>query len=86
MKLKNELPNVISAFEKVKEQIPAYVEYVKAAGNYNDLETRIAWDLLRATKGSAWICELYSKYGCNDNHITTLAKRALEQVYPIGRV
>jgi hypothetical protein len=84
MKLKNELPNVISAFEKVKEQIPAYVEQVKLAGGYKDLETRIAWDLLYATKGTAWICELYSKYNCNDNHITTLAKRALEQVYPIN--
>lgn len=83
MKLRNELPNVISAFEKVREQIPAYVEQVKLAGGYNDLETRIAWDLLRATKGTAWICELYSKYNCNDEHITTLAKHALEQVYPI---
>ena len=84
MKLITELPDVISAFETVKEKIPAHVEQVKAAGNYKDLETRIAWDLLYATKGSTWICELYSKHKCNDNHITTLAKRALKQVYPIN--
>lgn len=84
MKLKDELPNVIQAFEAVKEKIPAHVEQVKAAGNYKDLETRIAWDLLYATKGSAWICELYSKHNCNDNHITTLARRALREVYPIN--
>ena len=84
MKLRNELPEVIRAFEKVQEYIPAHVERVKAAGNYKDLETRIAWDLLYATKGSAWICELYSKHNCNDNHITTLARRALREVYPIN--
>ena len=84
MKLRSELPNVISAFEKVKEKIPAHVEWVKKAGNYKDLETRIAWDLLYITKGTTWICELYSKYNCNDDHITTLAKRALRQVYPIN--
>ena len=82
MKLQNELSNVISAFETVKQKIPAYVEQVKKEGNYQDLETRIAWDLLYATKGSAWICELYSKYDCNDNNISTLAKQALRQVYP----
>ena len=84
MKLRNELPNVINAFEKVKEQIPAHVDRVKQAGGYKDLETRIAWDLLYATKGTVWICELYSKYDCKDSHISTLAKRALRQVYPIN--
>jgi hypothetical protein len=83
MKLRKELPNVISAFEKVKQYIPAHVEYVRAEGKYNDLEERIAWDLLYATKGTAWICGLHSKYNCNSDHITTLAKRALRQVYPI---
>jgi len=85
MKLQNELHNVISAFEAVKEKIPAYIEWVKKEGNYQDLETRIAWDLLHATKGSAWICELYNRYDCNDDHIDTLARRALRQVYPAIR-
>jgi len=84
MKLKKELPDVVQAFEAIKQHIPAHVELVKAAGNYKDLGTRIAWDLLYATKGTTWICELYSKYDCNDDHITTLAKRALRQVYPIS--
>lgn len=84
MRLKSELPSVIEAFERVKEKIPAYVEHVKAQGGYKDLETRIAWDLLYATKGTTWICSLYDKYGCNDLHITTLAKQALQQVYPIN--
>ena len=84
MRLAKELPNVVQAFQSVQQHIPAHVAMVKAAGNYKDLETRIAWDLLYATKGTAWICELYAKYDCNDDHITTLAKRALRQVYPIS--
>jgi hypothetical protein len=84
MRLAKELPNVVQAFQSIKQHIPAHVEMVKAAGNYKDLETRIAWDLLYATKGSAWICELYSKYDCVDDHISTLARRALRQVYPIS--
>jgi len=84
MKLINELPDVIRAFETIKQQIPDHVERVKVEGKYKDLETRISWDLLYATKGSAWICELYDKYKCNDTHITTLAKRALRQVYSIN--
>jgi hypothetical protein len=85
MRLEKELPAVVQAFEAIKRHIPAHVELVKAAGNYKDLETRIAWDLLYATKGSAWICELYSKYDCVDDHISTLARRALRQVYPISQ-
>lgn len=84
MKLRSELPNVIRAFESVKDKIPAYVEHVKMIGGYKDLETRIAWDLLYATKGTAWICGLYDKYSCKDTHIDTLAKRALKQVHPIN--
>ncbi len=84
MKLKNELPNVVKAFKRFEKKIPAYIETIKNQGGYKDLEARIAWDLLYATKGSLWICELYSKYDCNDNHIATLAKRALREVCPIN--
>lgn len=84
MKLKNELPEVIRAFDTMREQIPAHVERVKILGRYEDLETRIAWDLLYATKGTTWLCALRYRYNCNDDHITTLAKRALRQVYPIN--
>lgn len=83
MKLRKELPEVIRAFETMKQQIPAHVERVKIEGKYKDFETRISWDILYATKGPTWICELYSKYDCNDNHISTLAKQALRRVYPM---
>lgn len=83
LKLKAELPKVVEAFEKVKKHIPAYIDYLNKEGKYKDLETRLSMDLLRATMGSNWICGLYDKYDCNDDHITSLAKAALRKVYPI---
>ena len=83
MKLKPELDKVTKAFEGIKHLIPEHVKIVKQQGNYKDLETRIAWDCLRATMGTKWICNLYDQYDCNDDHITTLAKQALKAVYKI---
>ncbi len=83
MKLKPELDAVIKKFQGIKHLIPKHVELVKQEGNYKDLEVRIAWDCLRAVMGTKWICNLYDRYNCNDNHITTLAKKALKTVYKI---
>jgi len=83
MKLKPELDTVTKAFQSIKHLIPEHVELVKQQGNYKDLETRIAWDCLSAVMGTKWICSLYDQYNCNDDHITTLAKKALRTVYKI---
>lgn len=82
MKLKNELNFVIEKFKKL-ENLKEYAEELKAEGNYNDFETRLAWDALRASVGTNTICKWYDQYNCNDKHITTLAKRALKEVYPL---
>ena len=86
MKLKAELNTVIKALQGIKHLIPEHVELVKREGRYKDLETRIAWDCLRAVMGTKWICSLYDRYDCNDDHITTLAKKALKTVYKIKEV
>ena len=83
MKLENELQGVIEKFRRIEKKIPAYIEQVKEEGGYNNLEVRVAMDLLRATVGTTLLCEWYDKYDCNDTHIVTLAKRALKEVYPI---
>lgn len=80
MKLKNELQNVINRFETIKDKIPPYAEQLKASGNYKDFRTRLAWDCLNAVFSSGEICEWYEKYNAHDEHITTLAKKALDQV------
>ena len=84
MKLKPELDRVIKEFQCIKHLIPEHVKLVKQEGRYKDLETRIAWDCLRAVMGTKWICNLYDQYDCNDDHITTLAKKALKTVYKLG--
>lgn len=81
MKLLNELPVVVEALRKIQHEIPLYAEQLKASSNYNDFETRLAWDCMRAVMGTEWICSMYAKYNCNDTHLTTLAKRALKEVY-----
>lgn len=81
MKLQNEYENVLSRFKAIADKIPPYAEELKASGNYKDFETRLAWDCLRATTKSDEICEWYKKYNCDDMHITTLAKKALKEVY-----
>lgn len=84
MKLKAELNTVTKAFQNIKQLIPGHVELVKQEGNCKDLETRIAWDCLRSTMGTDWICNIYGRYDCSDKHITTLAKAALRAVYTTG--
>lgn len=83
MKLQKELKPLINDFNKIKDQIPAHVKKVKQDNNYKDLEVRIAYDCLRTVRSPQDICQWYDKYNCNDEHITTLAKRALKEVYKI---
>ena len=82
MKLQNELNFTI---EKIKglSNLKEYAEDLKANGKYNDFETRLAWDALRAAVGTNTICKWYDQYNCNDTHISTLAKKALKEVYTI---
>ena len=49
---------------------------------YNHLDVRIAHDLKFATMSSATVCTWYDKYGCNDDHVTTLYKQVLKNNYP----
>ena len=77
MKLAPELGLVVEKFKQIRN-LESYAEELKKSGNYNDFETRFAWDCLRLTVPSSTICEWYEKYNCNDTHITTLAKTALK--------
>jgi 3-methyladenine DNA glycosylase AlkC len=79
MKLANELGFIVEKFKQLKG-IEEYAQTLKESGKYNDFETRLAWDCLRMTVPSSTICEWYEKYDCTDDHITTLAKKALKIV------
>lgn len=77
MKLQPELDYVVEKFKQIRN-LEDYAENLRLSGNYNNFETRLAWDCLRATVPVAIRCSWYEKYGCDDNHITTLAKTALK--------
>lgn len=83
MKLQNELQGVIVKLESIKEPIKEYAEKLKIKGGYKDFETRLAWDALTTVCGTTEICQWYELYNCTDEHITTLAKKALKAVYKI---
>jgi hypothetical protein len=77
MKLTQELDGLVQKFKQIKNP-EEYAEQLKATGNYKDFETRLAWDCLRATVPVEVRCSWYEKYDCNDDHITTLVKKALK--------
>lgn len=79
MKLKNEIPFIRERFAQI-QNLPEYAENLKAKGNYKNFETRLAWDCIHATISSEIICDWYYKYGCNDDHITTVAKAILKEM------
>ena len=77
MKLDAELDFVVERFKQIRN-LEYYAAQLKKCGGYNDFETRLAWNCLRMTIPSSTICEWYEKYGCTDDHITTLVKKALK--------
>jgi hypothetical protein len=77
MKLAAELDFVVEKFKQIRN-LEDYATTLKTSGYYNDFETRLGWDCLRATVSPIIVCSWYEKYGCNDDHITTLVKKALK--------
>lgn len=77
MKLEQELDFVVQRFKQIKN-LETYAANLKKSGAYDDFETRLGWDCLRATVPPTTICEWYYKYECTDAHITTLVKKALK--------
>ena len=80
MKLQNELATIESIFTGHSQEIRNYIPVLKTQGNFKGFETRLTWDCLHAFVGSHVICSWYDIYNCNDNHITTVAKRALRNL------
>lgn len=82
MLLKNEIETIkekIISFgvQKIKD----YSIKLKESKQYNDFETRLSFDILRAIDSNCeYINELYKKYNCNDIHIETLMRKALKEL------
>lgn len=87
IKLKNELPMVVSKFSAVSEQIIPYAQNVKNSGEYSNLVTRVAFDCFRMCFTGDERCEFYdmldvSYPGYTDKHVRTLLETALLAVCP----
>ena len=55
-----------------------HIAAVKESGEFNDLETRLAWDIARAAKYRNWLPKDEQGYvNGNDAQLTTLFKQAL---------
>ena len=78
LKLEKELPEVVARLEVLKKHsnVIEYREKLKASGNYNKFEVRFAWEVCHAVFSTKEVCSWYDKYGCNDDHITSLFKVA----------
>ena len=73
----NEFKAISLDFELL-EKLKNHVQAVKESHEYKRLNVRIAWDIMRWRIGTSRMCDWYSKYDCNDDHITTLALRCLK--------
>lgn len=80
MKLQQEYEITKSKIAAIKTQIIEYIPKLKESGQYNNFETRLAFDVLRVIYPSSVICDWYGKYDCNDKHIETLIKRCLKDL------
>ena len=80
MLLQKEIPFVESKIKELANRVnlQEYANKLKDSGEYNNFETRLSWDIIRAACGTSYFCDLYDKYGANDDHISTLAKKAVK--------
>lgn len=82
MVLSKEIPYVTDKMRELSSthDLMGYVEDVRKSGDYKSLKIRVANDLIKAACGTAYLCGLYDKYGCNDSHITTLAIKCMGNI------
>ena len=83
MKLKNELQRIEQKFSELDiNDLNILLKQLKDSKQYNCLETRFIWVLVRHCYTTDEILQIYDKYGANDVHMDTLAKKAFKNVYP----
>ena len=80
MKLQSEYNYIKNQFNNNIAKIKEYAPKLKESKQYNDFNTRLCWDCLRAFIGTKTLCEWYEKYNCNDKHITTAGIKALKEL------
>ena len=85
MKLQEVYKETLDEFKEIShdcellEKLKCHIQAVKESGECKRLNVRIACDIMRWRIGTQRMCDWYRKYGCNDEHITTLALRCMRE-------
>ena len=77
---KTSYEKILKAFDANKESIKEYIPKLKESGNYNDFNTRLAFDCARAFLEIGWACSLYDAEGLNDTHLKTAYIKVLKEL------
>ena len=83
MKLQEVYKETLDEFQQISldsdllDKLKNHIQAVKESHEYKRLNVRIAWDIMRWRIGTSIMCDWYRKYGCNDEHITTLSLMCL---------
>lgn len=88
MKLRDEELIITQKFESFiahhgMDKCLAYIEQVRASGEYQNFEVRIVHDFLRYALDGAYVMSLYEKYGCHDSHLFTIGKKVFNKFFTI---
>jgi hypothetical protein len=79
MKLAKELDYVVEKFKQIKN-LEDYAATMRELGDFDDFEACLGWACLRETVPQVVILSWFKKYGCRNDHITKLVKKALKIV------
>ena len=86
MKCLDELQPLIAFMKQYKNNIKEHYQYILNNKLYvSDAKTRVGYDVLRIycakkyNSNHSYSC-LYEKYDCNDKHIETLIKKAINEI------
>mgnify|MGYP003588391644 FL=1 len=77
---KTSYEKILKDFDAKMESIQEYIPKLKESGNYNDFNTRLAFDCARAFLEMGWACSLYDAEGLNDTHLKTAYIKALKEL------
>ena len=80
LKLMDQMPRIYGAFKENEASIRLYARKLKTQGGYNNFETRLAGDCMRAFIGTETIRSWYGLYHVHDGHIISAAKTALRKL------
>jgi len=78
MKLQNEIDFAVTKVDQFIqrngiEKVKSYMLDVYNSKDYKNFDVRISNDIIKGVLGIRYICDMYDKYKCNDQHITTFA-------------